>query len=521
MRTEKFKNLFWFGPKSNIKAGDGLGKGRFPFYSSSPKQTKWIDKQQHFDEALIFGTGGLASVHFENQPFSTSTDCIVAISNNKEIKTKFVYYYLFGNIHLLERGFKGAGLKHISKKYIENLDIPVFPFETQNKIVAILDKASTLVNKREGIIKHLDNLLNATFLKQFGHLINNPLAGVVEELQSNITVGDKINYGVVQPGDDFVGGIPIVRVGDFEDSYINPSTLKTIDPEIHKKHKNSILNGGEVLIACVGATIGKVALVEDSFKGFNIVRATARINCGNKIKNTYLLNLLLSDYYQHQLKILSRTVAQPTLNIKQIEELKIPIPPMEEQIRFDKFYHTLIANKKKSKASLRILEELFLSLSQKIYNGQLNFNVDFELDSLIQKNDLQKKKNEEYSATDNDKTEQKPIINIKIKNKTDADIKNIPFNETEGNAIFNQVFSKKTKGFGFDEFETFLKTEGFTYEYQQLKDFIFNKLENKELIQFYSNEEWRKKNYKKNTNPLQDDFAGDGKIYLVPNKTKK
>lgn len=394
MRTEKFKSLFKYAPKSNLKASDGGENGNFPFYTSSSIISKRTDKAQYYDEALVFGNGGSANVHYANEPFGTTSHCFVANPIRKNINVKYVYYYLFGNIHLLERGFKGAGLKNISPKYIENLDIPILPIETQNKIVAILDKASALVSKREDTIKYLDNLLNATFLKQFGHLINNPSAGVVEELQNNIAVGDKINYGVVQPGDDFAGGIPIVRVGDFEDSYINRSTLKTIDPEIHKKHKNSILNGGEVLIACVGATIGKVALVEDSFKGFNIVRATARINCGNKIKNTYLLNLLLSDYYQHQLKILSRTVAQPTLNIKQIEELKIPIPPMEEQIRFDKFYHTLIANKKKSKASLKILEDLFQSLSQKIYNGQLNFNVDFELDSLIQEIDLEKKEND-------------------------------------------------------------------------------------------------------------------------------
>ncbi|MEP7268053.1 MAG: restriction endonuclease subunit S [Saprospiraceae bacterium] len=168
MRTEKFKDLFGFGQKSNIKAGDGLDKGRFPFYTSSPKLTKWIDKEQHFDEALIFGTGGLASIHFEDQPFSTSTDCIVAITTIKEIKTKFVYYYLFGNIHLLERGFKGAGLKHISKKYIENLDIPILPIETQNKIVAILDKASSLIRRREENIELLDELLKSTFIKMFG-----------------------------------------------------------------------------------------------------------------------------------------------------------------------------------------------------------------------------------------------------------------------------------------------------------------------------------------------------------------
>ena len=184
MRTEKFKDLFWFGPKSNITAGDGLETGRFPFYTSRPKQTKWIDREQHFDEALIFGTGGLASVHFEDQPFSTSTDCIVAITTNKEIKTKFVYYYLFGNIHLLERGFKGAGLKHISKKYIENLDIPILPIETQNKIVAILDKASVLVKSREESIAMLNELLRATFLDMFGD----------PTISQKYEIGNLINY---------------------------------------------------------------------------------------------------------------------------------------------------------------------------------------------------------------------------------------------------------------------------------------------------------------------------------------
>ena len=394
MRSEKFKTLFGFTPKSNVKAGDGLDEGNFPFYTSSSILKKRFDKAQHFDDALIFGTGGIASVHFAGEPFATSTDCIVAITKQKDLNVKFVYYYLFGNIHILERGFKGAGLRHISKKYIENIDIPILPIETQNKIVAVLDKASLLISKRDSSIRLIDDLLKSTFLKQFGHLINNPLAGSIEELQNNIAEGDTINYGVVQPGDDFPNGVPIIRVGDFEDSYINSSALKRIDPKIHNKHRKSILGGGEVLIACVGATIGKVALVDASYKGYNIVRATARINCGNKLKNTYLLNLLLTDFYQHKLKILARTVAQPTLNIKQIGELQIPIPPIEDQLAYDKFYLNLIENKRKSKASSDYLKSLLDSISQRVFNGELNFNVDFELEALIREINLQNKQND-------------------------------------------------------------------------------------------------------------------------------
>ena len=91
---EKFKDIFAFAPKSKIKAGEGLEKGRFPFYTSSAIQNKWIDTEQHFDEALIFGTGGSANIHYESQPFSTSTDCFVTITTRKDVNTKYVYYFI-------------------------------------------------------------------------------------------------------------------------------------------------------------------------------------------------------------------------------------------------------------------------------------------------------------------------------------------------------------------------------------------------------------------------------------------
>ena len=73
MRTEKFKDLYFFHSKSNIKAGDGNEKGDFPFYTSSEKLTKTINTSQFNTRALVFGTGGKASVHFADGRFSVST----------------------------------------------------------------------------------------------------------------------------------------------------------------------------------------------------------------------------------------------------------------------------------------------------------------------------------------------------------------------------------------------------------------------------------------------------------------
>ncbi|WP_431244235.1 restriction endonuclease subunit S [Flavobacterium sp. P21] len=135
MEKIAFKEIFNFQKKSKIKAGDGfkIGEGKYPFYTSSNVLTKSLNDFLFENESLIFGTGGLASIHYCNENFAVSTDCFVTQpKNNKQTFTKFIYYYLSGNMHILENGFKGAGLKHISKDYLENIEIPL-PHSQPNK----------------------------------------------------------------------------------------------------------------------------------------------------------------------------------------------------------------------------------------------------------------------------------------------------------------------------------------------------------------------------------------------------
>jgi type I restriction enzyme, S subunit len=399
MRTEKFKNLFWFGPKSNIKAGDGLEKGRFPFYTSSPKLTKWIDREQHFDEALIFGTGGLASVHFEDQPISTSTDCIVAITTNKEIKTKFVYYYLFGNIHLLERGFKGAGLKHISKKYIENLDIPVLPIDTQNKIVAILDKASSLVTKREESISMTDELLRATFLDMFGDPKANPHNFPIRNLTEFYI--DKKNgtkcgpFGSALKKDEYIeSGVPVWNMDNIsKDGKFNSVPNLFISEEKYKELENYSTYNNDIIISRAG-TVGKMCVVKSDFPNSVISTNLIRLRFNDDLLPSYFVALML--YCKGGIGRLKRggDGAFTHMSTGILDSLEFSYPDKDLQIKFEAkqihFAEIII----RLKASLLELATLLKSLVQKVFNGQLNFNVDFELDALIKEIDLQKKEND-------------------------------------------------------------------------------------------------------------------------------
>lgn len=391
MRTEKFKNFFDFAPKSSIKAGDGLNVGNFPFYTSSSILSKRIDKAIYNDDALIFGTGGSASIHCANEPFSTSTDCIVAITKSEEFNAKFVYYYLLGNIYILERGFKGAGLKHISKKYIENIDIPVLPFETQNKIVAVLDKVSSIVNKRHESIKLYETFLKSTFLDYFGDPVLNKKKWVKQPLSS---FGEIITGNTpprINPEYYNHNHIEWIKTDNIIKEGVYPTQANEYLSEKGSEVGRTVVTGA-VLVACIAgslSSIGRVALVNRKLAFNQQINA---IQPNPDISPVFLFYLIRnsSEYIQSYAtkgmkKIITKGVFQ---------QIQFINPPHDLQLKFESVSNKINESCLKIYNSQAEITSLFNSLMQKVFNGQLNFNVDFELDALVREIDLQKKEND-------------------------------------------------------------------------------------------------------------------------------
>ena len=168
MEYIKIKDILEFKKKSKIKASEGLKIGKYNFYTSSKEQNKFLDYYEYSNEALIIGTGGNANIHHSYGKFSVSTDCFVLENkDNKIFLVEYIYKYLLKNIHILENGFRGAGLKHISKVYLEKvmenlklngsgiknissvsyikkIDINLPPIELQNKFAERVEKIEKL-----------------------------------------------------------------------------------------------------------------------------------------------------------------------------------------------------------------------------------------------------------------------------------------------------------------------------------------------------------------------------------------
>jgi type I restriction enzyme S subunit len=258
----------------------------------------------------------------------------------------------------------------VSKSRFAELTIPVPPLAEQRRIADVLDQTEALRAKRRAALAQLDSLPQSLFLDLFGDPATNPRGFPKKPLASLVRDDDTINYGVVQPGDDLDEGVPLVRVGDLIGGKVRHSDLKRIAPSIEAAYKRSRLRGNEILVSCVGS-VGVIALADESVKGFNIARAVARIPLAETTSRLFMAAYLSTDFVQRYFTNELRTVSQPTLNIKQLAETTVVLPPIELQRDFARRVGVVEKLETAQRASLAELDALFATLQHRAFRGAL------------------------------------------------------------------------------------------------------------------------------------------------------
>ncbi|MGH7846927.1 MAG: restriction endonuclease subunit S [Candidatus Binatia bacterium] len=292
------------------------------------------------------------------------------IPDPKVAEVRFLFYALCNQVsNLIARGVGGAQ-PNISQGIIKDLVLALPPLTEQRRIAEVLDRAEALRAKRRAALAQLDSLSQSLFLDLFGDPATNSKGFPKKALNSLVRGDDTINYGVVQPGNDLDEGVPLVRVGDLIDGKVKHADLKRIAPSIEATYKRSRLRGDEILVSCVGS-IGVVALADESVKGFNIARAVARIPLAETTSRIFMAAYLKTDFVQRYFTNELRTVSQPTLNIKQLSETLVVLPPIELQREFARRVLAVEKLKSAQRASLAEMDALVASLQHRAFRGEL------------------------------------------------------------------------------------------------------------------------------------------------------
>ena len=328
-------------------------------------------KFQFGPEHLLYGKlrPYLAKIALPDFAGICSTD-ILPVKAGPDLDKRYLAFFLRQPkmVDFANSRASGANLPRLSPKALADFEIPLPPLPEQRRIAGILDQADALRRLRRQSLSRLSDLGQAIFYEMFD---DGDRTHPIVELADLIDPSDKLNYGVVQPGHETETGVPLLRAGDILQPDLNFAKVKRISPEIEKAYTRSRLKGTEILIACVG-TIGSAALATEKLKGMNIVRALARVPLDNKKANRlFIFEQIRSERVQRYYLSETRTVSQPTLNIKQIKETKIFLPPMDSQVAFAERMSKLAAMSATHTTSLAQSDSLFAALQHRAFRGEL------------------------------------------------------------------------------------------------------------------------------------------------------
>jgi type I restriction enzyme M protein len=306
------------GEKKRSK--DGKEVGLYPLYYCSILGHLYLDTFDYSGEGIIINKtngSGKAMVYYGNNKYNVGETTLHFKSNNDEIKTKYVYYYLFHNIELIQKYFKGANQKSIVEDDLFKIKTPIPSLEKQKTIVAYLDYIYEKANKT--------SLTKIEELKQLNEfcLNNQKLFGenIVKELGELF----KLN------GNGKTNSKDITNTGEYpfyKASCNNPSgTHNTFD-----------FDGNEyLLIVKSGGSSSKP--ISDNYgigKVFNVYgKCAANIAVFQLLPKTndnftYLYYYLKS--IQNKIQELAKYCTNNgNIDMKELMELKIPVPSLEKQ----------------------------------------------------------------------------------------------------------------------------------------------------------------------------------------------
>ncbi|MGY1426546.1 restriction endonuclease subunit S [Lysobacter sp. A289] len=134
-----------------------------------------------------------------------------------------------------------------------------------------------------------------------------------------------VTYGVVQPGQNVLDGVPLIRVNNFQDNVLNLREVLRISRDIDAKYQRTRVQHGDVLVTIVGS-VGQVAIVPPALDGWNIARAVAMIRPKSLDMSRWISLVLRSPVAQHQLGMAANTTVQTTINLKDLRLLQVPMP---------------------------------------------------------------------------------------------------------------------------------------------------------------------------------------------------
>ncbi len=283
-----------------------------------------------------------------------------------EIDRQFLFYWFQSVASFIEENGVGATVQGVKLSFLNALPFPMVPLEEQKRLVAVLDAAfEGLTRAKENAEANLQNAqdlfessVGALLSRRLGDARLVPLAEVAN-----------LDRGHNPPKSDFVyepraGYVRFYQIRDRKSDkhavYV-PETSKLHRVEPHEVLMTAYRHIGEVFRGADGA--------------FNVALCKLSSKSEVELLNDFLFAMIPTEYVKGELLRYSERSLIPSMSIKHLETIKIPVPEvrMQETVvsELDRLDAEMVSLETQYQTKLNDIADLRQSLLQKAFAGEL------------------------------------------------------------------------------------------------------------------------------------------------------
>lgn len=347
--------------------------GEFPYYGANGLQGMIND--YIFDEPLILLAEDGGFFGLEGKSIAYTINGKSWVNNHAHVlkpKSGYNLDYIFRHLQFYDVSpfVNGTTRGKLTKGSAEQ--IPIFipgDVTKQKQIANLIDKADSIRKKRQESIRLADEFLRSTFLDMFEDPVgnrNNFQTKSLSEICTKITDGTHDTPERLKKGIKFITGKHIrAFIIDFDNSDF-------VTNEVHEEiYRRCNPEYGDILYTNIGVNLGTAAMntvnYEFSMKNVALLKPNQNIVTSRFVEHT--LN------YQNMKDSILRSAslggAQQFMSLTVINNIKLPTPPIELQKKFSSIVEQAETIKRGNNISLTESENLFNSLMQRAFRGEL------------------------------------------------------------------------------------------------------------------------------------------------------
>jgi type I restriction enzyme S subunit len=149
------------------------------------------------------------------------------------------------------------------------------------------------------------------------------------------------------------------------------SDVARVTPETHRQMARTAVQDGDVLLNITGASIGRVAWVEKIDGEANVNQHVCIIRPDrNTVVPMYLSVCLSMPYHQRFINTVQAGASRQALNHAQVRSLRLAIPSIGSQQRFDENVHAVMSIQSQQSAATAKAQAIFDALLAQVFSPE-------------------------------------------------------------------------------------------------------------------------------------------------------